>query len=238
MSFFGKQFSIIGDSISTLQGYLPPFCKAFYMHNPHAIRSGISRPRDTWWAPVLQHFGGTLCVNNSYSGSLVCGYAFPAATHSLRCGELHATAGSYSYRFDASGNKRILCACDTKPDVILVALGTNDWIFRSPIGTMEKDKTYFDYAYGHLLRKLQRNYPDARIFCATLFQRPDAVQYPLHHISDYNQVIRHMAAAHHCGLVELANLEEVPETIDGIHPTYQGMHTLSKIWLEQLVSQP
>ena len=38
--FSGKHISIIGDSISTLKGYLPSYCKAFYMQNPYADCSG------------------------------------------------------------------------------------------------------------------------------------------------------------------------------------------------------
>lgn len=227
-----KHFSILGDSISTLKGFLPPYCKAFYMQNPAADCSGISRAGDTWWMQVISALHGDLCVNNSYSGSLVCGMDFPAATHLLRCNELHCNAGSYWYSMERGEMKRTLCSTMVIPDVILVFLGANDWIFGSAINEAFERKMNFSFAYHQLLEKLQRKYPQAQIVCATLFQRNEVISDARHPVSAYNQVIREATAEAGCLLADLAAFDESVETIDGIHPTYQGMRTIAELWLK------
>ncbi len=232
--FSGKHFSIIGDSISTLKGYLPPYCKAFYLQNPHADCSGISRPDDTWWVQVITALQGNLCVNNSYSGSLVCGMDFPAATHLLRYGELHCNPGAYWFplidgQFQRTLSKQAVC-----PDVILIAMGTNDWIFCSDLSENPENKLNFDYAYRILVQKTRKKYPDAEIICSTLFQQDSAVPHAAHPISAYNEIIRRTAAEESCILADVAAYEDDVETIDGIHPTYQGMHILAERWLRCL----
>ena len=229
--FSGKHISIIGDSISTLKGYLPSYCKAFYMQNPYADCSGISRPEDTWWMQVISALGGDLCVNNSYSGSLVCGMDFPAGTHLLRCNELHCNAGSYWFSMHKGTMQRTLCTTQVLPEVILVYMGTNDWIFRSAIDGEPENKMNFRFAYNQMLHKIRSKYPESTVVCTTLFQENGAVPDALHPISAYNEVIRSLAVENDCLLSDPAAHDAFVETIDGIHPTYQGMHTLAELWL-------
>ena len=66
-----KYFSILGDSMSTLEGYSQPRHAAFY-DTARKFESGVLRPSDTWWGMVIEHFGGRLLVNHSVSGSMVC----------------------------------------------------------------------------------------------------------------------------------------------------------------------
>jgi hypothetical protein len=66
-----KRFSVLGDSISTLQGYSEPKNAEFY----DALRmrkAGLHGVEDTWWGQVIARLGGKLLVNNSISGSTVC----------------------------------------------------------------------------------------------------------------------------------------------------------------------
>ncbi len=62
----GKQFSILGDSISTLAGYNPKGYKVFYA-DENCEKSGVKEMQDTWWGKVIDFFGGELLVNNSWS---------------------------------------------------------------------------------------------------------------------------------------------------------------------------
>ena len=68
--YCGKKFSIIGDSISTLEGYNPKDYKVFYAEDT-CIKSGVRELQDTWWGKVITFLGGELLVNNSWSGSRV-----------------------------------------------------------------------------------------------------------------------------------------------------------------------
>lgn len=235
--FSGKQISILGDSIGTLKGFLPPYCKSFYMQNPHADCSGIARPEDTWWVRLFSETEANLCVNNSYSGSLVSGMDFPSATNLLRFGELHCNPGAYHFPSVENSIRRELSDTTILPDIIIVFMGSNDWIFRAPITEGSHSKDDFHYAYDILLRKLQNKYPDSCIICTTIFQKDNAVPDALYPVDTYNNVIRNAAAQHGCMVADLAKYDAHIETIDGIHPTYQGMYTLADLWLRWLAEQ-
>ena len=62
--YYGKKFSILGDSISTLKGYNPQGYKVFY-DTDNCKRANIEAYTDTWWGQVLEFFDAELLVNNS-----------------------------------------------------------------------------------------------------------------------------------------------------------------------------
>ena len=68
--YFGKKFSVLGDSISTLEGCHPQGYKVFFK-DEICKRTGVVKETDTWWGKVICFFGGELLVNNSWSGSRV-----------------------------------------------------------------------------------------------------------------------------------------------------------------------
>ena len=63
--YLGKKFSIIGDSISTYQDYIPKGYPCFYPY-PTADVYDVNM---TWWMMTINRLGGGLFINNSYSGS-------------------------------------------------------------------------------------------------------------------------------------------------------------------------
>ena len=67
-----KYISVLGDSISTFEGCNPPGYKVYYDIDRQQANA-IYIPGKTWWGRVIDALGGRLCVNNSYSGSLVSG---------------------------------------------------------------------------------------------------------------------------------------------------------------------
>ena len=76
-------------------------------------KSGVSDMNDTWWRQVISCCGGELLVDNSWSCSRVTKLPnrdslFPSGCSDERTNGLHI--GS------------------VKPDVIIVYLGTNDWV--------------------------------------------------------------------------------------------------------------
>ena len=66
-SLQGKTVSILGDSISTFEGYIPEGYLAYYPGNDMTLDD----VNDTWWMKMLQNTGMELLVNGSWSGSLV-----------------------------------------------------------------------------------------------------------------------------------------------------------------------
>lgn len=91
--FNGKQFSVLGDSISTLEGYNPHGYNVFFT-GENCQKSDVSDVDDTWWGHVISFCGGELLVNNSLSGSRVTKLPgrdslFPSGCSDERTNRLH-----------------------------------------------------------------------------------------------------------------------------------------------------
>lgn len=230
--YFGKQFSVLGDSISTLDGFNPKGYKVFYA-NDNCVKSGVAEAKDTWWDKVIGFFGGELLVNNSWSGSRVTklkdkDQLFPSGCSNERTAALHIN--------------------DVKPDVILVYLGTNDWAFGAKTGNEtrildEDNNELFDEAYDSMLKKLKVNYPESEIWCCTLCEtyistRPDFKfphKYAGTHIEEYNEIIRDIVRRNGCRLIDLYDFKMAYESIDGSHPTNVGMNTIATMVIRSMV---
>ena len=229
--YFGKQFSVLGDSISTLDGFNPKGYKVFYAGD-NCVKSGVVKATDTWWDKVIGFFGGELLVNNSWSGSRVTKLKdkeqlFPSGCSDERTAALHINA--------------------VKPDVILVYLGTNDWAFGAKTGNEtrilgEDSNELFDEAYDRMLKKLKSNYPESEIWCCTLCEthiskRPD-FQFPHKyagtHIEEYNEIIRDVVRCNGCRLIDLYDYKIAYDSIDGSHPTNVGMNTIATMVIRSI----
>ena len=225
--FYKKQFSILGDSISTLDGYNPKGYKLFYTGDT-CDRTGVHEMKDTWWGKVIDFFGGELHVNNSWSGSRVTKLPnqdtlFPSGCSDERTGGLHIG--------------------EVMPDVIIVYLGTNDWAFGTAVeaeqGNYEDNDTFFAFAYRDMLAKVKRNYPNAEVFCCTLnetyMSAKPSFRFPYSHggihIERYNAVIRDTAKKVGCKVIELFDNHIPYDAVDGTHPTVAGMNTLATLML-------
>ena len=212
--------SILGDSISTFEGYNPPGYSVFYDKNTQ-LRNGLNSVYDTWWTKVNQALKAYLCVNNSYSGSRVTGMGFPSAY----CDEqlLHLSTEQYS------------------PEIILVYMGVND--FGSGVrikrdSFLKKDYLSFEYAYGIMISRMNQLYPNTKIICGTLMRSkiknredwefPEGVAGV--NFEAYNDVIRRMYKKRHCFIADLDDLALKYETLDGTHPTAAGHKTIAEAW--------
>lgn len=226
-----KYFSVLGDSISTLEGYSEPKGAEYY-DLPHKRLADVFAVSDTWWGRVIESLGGKLLCNNSVSGSTVCwDEAYEKAYYG--CSDERTSALSLG---------------GINPDVIMVFLGINDWGWALPISRKRtgqvldetKPKTFLD-AYGKMLEKLKGNYPNAEIWCLTLpISRCSAMQdfqfpycYRGRHIGEYSKAIRACATEYGCRVIDLD--EKAPhDTLDGFHPNFDGMKALADAVLAEL----
>lgn len=253
-AYVGRRFSILGDSISTLNGYNPKGYPVFYTYDKAEV-TGVLEAADTWWGKVIDFFGGELLINNSWSGSRVAELLssekeFPSACSGERTGGLHVE--------DIDGK------CGAKPDVILIYMGTNDWGFGTPVrqekssdrqgGNGEqrykgidykaKNTKLFDIAYDKMLRSVRKNYPSAEIWCCSLtgtcmsgnkdFLFP--YSYAGIHMEEYNRVICDVAKGYRAGYINLYGNPVSYDTIDGIHPNRQGMSQLAEMVIQEMSS--
>lgn len=219
----------MGDSISTLDGYSVPEYAAFY-EGYRKFEADVFFPEDTWWGQVIEHLGGEILVNNSFSGSMVCKTG-SCEIESYGCSD-ERTSG-----LDKNG---------VLPDVIMVYMGTNDWgggIKPEPQSQSENsDISVFSVAYRSMLEKLKKNYPMAELWCFTLSvsickKREDFVfpyRYKGVHIEEYCRVIRDCAKEYGCRIIDMYECAQPYDTIDCFHPNAEGMKTLSKAVIDQL----
>lgn len=226
-----KQFSILGDSISTLAGYNPSNYNVFY-GGETCEKSGVKEMQDTWWGKVIDFFGGELLVNDSWSGSRVTQLPnqerlFPSGCSEERTNNLHIGT--------------------LKPDVIIVYLGTNDWANNVPLIDLESvrlpvEMCAFEDAYNYMLLNLRNNYPNAEIWCCTLCEtfmskRPDFLfphKYAGTHIEEYNDIIRKSVSRNMCKLLDLYDYKMPYDSIDGTHPNFDGMNTLATMMIREI----
>ena len=210
------KISIIGDSISTYIGF-NPYDYPVYYKDDRAYDNEIESVDDTWWKQVIDNVGGELCVNNSYSGSLVAGNYESSACSAERCSMLHTS--------------------DVTPDIILIYIGTNDHGFEVNVGIESPNDTQNFYgAYRAMLRQLKTNYPAAKIICATLLmgKLKDTVDLAydrfMREDNRYNEAIRLAVKEESCLLADIARSDERYETLDYCHPTKCGHKLIADLW--------
>lgn len=227
-----KYLSVLGDSISTLEGYNPEGYKVFYTKEKCAL-AGINSPEDTWWGRLAEHLGFELLVNNSFSGSRVTKLPdrdelFPSGCSNERTSQLHKSG--------------------ITPDIIVVYLGTNDWYngvsLEHKYGVQRLLDQSFTYAYNNMLSKLKSNYPLSEIWCCTLcpsdVKNSDG-EFPFEkagiHMQAYCDLIKSIAAERGCKVLDLFSHNIFYSTVDGYHPDFEGMKTLCDIMIAELEKQ-
>lgn len=187
--FKGLKLSIIGDSISTYDGFTnsknhnPLYLSdtnnqaTFDCYYGDANRTDYEEIKsvtlnDTWWMQAAQTMGMEILVNNSWSGSYVRldsarnNTQYAAASYKDRCVNLHMES--------------------QMPDIIAVYMGTNDtgnssgkgWGTKDSVDTAaERSGLYTNkntyssdslnsvQAYYIMLSRMIETYPDAEIYC-------------------------------------------------------------------------
>lgn len=216
------KISILGDSISTYQGCNPDNYEVFY-DDKMSDENGLSSANDTWWAQVINHLGGQLLINNSYSGSRVCDMEFPSGRSIERISNLGIA--------------------ENAPDIILIYIGFND--FARGFGVYEnmfmfKAPTFYD-SYKDMILKIKSNYKKSKIICATLMKTyiKDNTdwQFPTNRsdiaIDIYNDSIKKIGDELN---VLVADIGKYPayETLDAKHPTKLGHKTIAQSWISEL----
>ncbi len=167
---------------------------------------------DTWWKRVIDGLEGEVCENNSYSGSFVFGENETAASSEERCSHLHK---------------------DADPDIILDYMGPNERGHGIEFGK------FYD-AYCTMLKRIKKNYPSAKVVCATLlvgYKKSEGDEHDAEKFVaefDYNNAIRAAAEKEGCILADLASSGRCYETLDGLHPTRNGHRLIANLWLEKL----
>ncbi|MBQ6805865.1 MAG: SGNH/GDSL hydrolase family protein [Lachnospiraceae bacterium] len=217
--------SILGDSISTFDEWIPEGYQAFFPMNGE-----VTDVNQTWWKMVLDELEMELYVNGSSSGSTCVGDSASADNPKYGCSD---------YRIKA------LAGTDgASPDVIIVYMGTNDLVTSIPIGENDGTRAVeegmiesFSDAYSLILDKLAANYPGAQIFCCTLAPVGDwGTEQPFvtfvngQGLSavEYSDSIKTIAGAKGYPVIDLQNcgitIDNMQQYVtDGVHLKPEGM---------------
>lgn len=236
-----KTFSIMGDSISTFEGCVPDGYTLFY-NEERLERSGVLRPEDTWWSHAVRALGGTVLADSAWSGSMVEGAGFPAASSPERATALLGSDGQV-------------------PDAVLVFIGINDYGWggaeaqaagrshamprcidpavpeqvagAAPADAVER----FGAAYRTMLRNIHATAPEATVYCITLLPgRTHGIDHPEfcyrlrgRHLDEYNAAIREAAAAEGCRVADVRAFGRDYDSLEGTHPTNLGMRQFASM---------
>ena len=145
------RISILGDSYSTYQNYIPEGNEVWYFDPIDTKRTDVSDVQQTWWWQVVKNGGYLLEKNDSYSGATICYTGYNDEDYSAR---------SFITRLPRVGS----------PDILLIFGNTNDSWCGAKVGEyIYKDWKRADlYTYRPALAKLLNDalcrYPNVRIY--------------------------------------------------------------------------
>lgn len=217
----GKYFSLLGDSITTFDGHsnvddtnstvtTGENSKWWYP------KSDVTDVSLTWWKRLIEKTGMKLLVNNSVSGSRVCGpESDGTAAINFRCENLHADRGELAGR---------------EPDIIFVYIGVND------VGAQELDADTICAGYLKMTKKIKARYPRSDIFLMNIPAPVETEEYKKKLAAVNEGIVR---AAEECGtqLIRMRGSsadDGAHLTFDGVHPNAAGMSAYCGVICEKL----
>ena len=230
----GKKLSILGDSISTYQGYLPSGYATFFP------TEDVDNVNKTWWKMLIDETNMELGQNCAWSGSPVSG-------------DGESTSNAYA----GCSTKRVNdLSLNGIPDIIIIFIGINDFgPSPKPLGDWSAKNSFpedgtkntFSEAYALMLSKVITKYPKAQVFCCTLLQSgkdskdmSEPNVYPTKNtlgntLDEYNDIIRNISIGYGCPVIELGTCGirfgnfNYYTVGDNLHPNYEGHKLMYKI---------
>lgn len=202
--------SVIGDSISTYEGYIPKG----HLHFPEYSATGSVSVNQTWWKKTVNDLGCRLGINNSYSGTCVM-----------------QQYGAYTSSETLQRLRKCTRSDNIPPDIIVVFMGMNDCL----IENVSTDQ--FAKSYRNMINNLHTLYPDAVLFFATLSYEvnyeskgTEALNKHLESKEVMNGIIRDLAKEYNHTVIEFASAFNSREyLLDTVHTNYKGMEKLAEV---------
>ena len=207
----GKRLSILGDSVSTYYGVSNDIkANAEIGGNPSYYFKRHFPVESAYWHIVLDKYGMTLCVNNSFSGGNLSGRDNPCSGVN-RVSSLSRDTGE-------------------APDLIIVFMGLNDLGRNVDINVFRSD-------YLLTLERIKEKYKGAKVCCVNMPIRPEFMVEGTRLI---NSVIDETVCKMGEGFFVARLSDHVfkdyndfyMNTLDGLHPDPDGMRIIANavIW--------
>ena len=206
----GKYISVLGDSISTYDGYSNDCVNGNSTIGNNAVYYPLSyggmTVDDTWWKQLIARANANLLVNNSWSCSTVTGGVISSG-NGARAKNLHCDIGNNAGR---------------TPDIIIVYLGIND--FDAGISIEQ-----FSAEYCGMIGEMSEAYPEAQIYCLNLPYRAGADS---ERLTEFNNSISVCCERYDYRLVDVyantwTQINYERYLIDGLHPNSLGMDLIT-----------
>lgn len=208
----GKYLSVLGDSISSYEGYAKNADHIIYPNYD------IFKPNRMYWGRFCEMTGAEPLVIDGVGSSTITNIRDGMGDDETFVGMYHDN------RAKRLGKDGIV------PDIIVIEGGTNDMALNATLGTYDGSTDFptaankFREAYAIMLDKIRTEYPKAEIYCSTIMARPNATDYT---IKQYNDAIREIAELMGAKIIDFAkclNVKNYQQFIssDNIHPEYEG----------------
>lgn len=207
-----KYLSVLGDSISSYEGYAKNADHIIYPNYD------IFKPNRMYWGRFCELTGAQPLVIDGVGSSTITNIRDGLGGDETFVGMYHDN------RAKQLGKDGIV------PDIIVIEGGTNDMALNANLGTYDGSTDFptaankFREAYAIMLDKIRTEYPKAEIYCSTIMARPNATDYT---IKQYNDAIREIAELMGAKIIDFAkclNSKNYQQFIssDNIHPEYDG----------------
>ena len=228
------RIAIIGDSISTFEGYTPSNKVGYngIAYKYYYPAGDVISVENTWWYKVACSLGVGLenIANCSWSGSFVTGNSSSTT---------NAFAGCSSKRvIDLSYN-------GLDPDIVICFISCNDWANNVPLGSWSVTDSFpqdgkistMREAYALMINKVHIFYPEAFVVCLTNLvdsKRDRTPGYPSNNskgitVEEWNNSIKEISSALGCYTIDLQeagiNYGNISlfSVDNGLHPNDEGM---------------
>ncbi len=199
--------SILGDSYSTFEGYIPVGNAVWYDTRPNPKKTDVSDVKHTWWWQFISRGGYILGVNDSYSGATVSYTGYNGADYSDR---------SFITRLPRLGS----------PDILLIFGATNDswagvkvgeYSYAEPLSGPQLYE--FRPAMARLLSEAVNRYPGTEIYFIINSELRD----------DITQSIREVCDHYSVRYIQLHDIDKISG-----HPSRAGMTAIADQLLEAI----
>ena len=198
--------SILGDSYSTFENYIPAGNASWYAPVPWEGRTDVTDVRQTWWWQLIDEGGYKLGVNDSYSGATISYTGYDGEDYSDR---------SFLTRLPRLGS----------PDLLLIFGATNDSWTGGPLGEFVYDGFTRGHLYefrpalARLLTEARNRYPGTRIVFIVNTELKDEIT------GSIVEICTHLG-------VEYVMLRDIDKLAG--HPSVKGMEQIKNQILQYL----
>lgn len=200
-----QTISILGDSYSTFEGFIPEGNEVWYYASPQK-RTDVTKVEETWWWQVISKGGYKLGVDESWSGATVCNTGYNDKDYTPR---------SFVTRSTRLGS----------PDIILICGATNDSWAGVKMGDYQysdwkrADLYYFRPAMAKLLDNIRLHYPNVKVYFILNTELKKEI----------NESVETVCKHYNVPLIKLHDIEK-----QNGHPDIKGMRSFADQVLEAI----